>query len=45
MKLPILKKEATMNNTAVGYKITEIGIIPEEWEVKELESIIDFKGA
>jgi len=27
-----------------GYRQTEIGVIPTDWEVKELGNIIDFKG-
>lgn len=25
-----------------GYKLTEVGVIPEEWEVKNLEALVDY---
>ena len=33
-----------MNNIPVGYKQTEVGIIPEDWEVKELDELFQFQG-
>lgn len=27
-----------------GYKMTEVGVIPEDWEVKELSSISEIKS-
>ena len=29
-----------MNNVPPGYKQTEVGVIPEEWEVKRLGDIL-----
>ena len=31
-----------MNNIPKGYKQTEVGVIPEEWEVQSLGSRVDF---
>ena len=33
-------REPTMNNIPSGYKQTEVGVIPEDWEVKRLEAVV-----
>lgn len=30
-----------MSDVPVGYKLTEVGVIPEDWEVAVFASIID----
>jgi len=37
-----VKKEATMIDIPVGYKNTEIGIIPEDWEIRTYDEAFDF---
>ena len=32
----------TTTTVKAGYKMTEIGLIPEDWEVKEVRDIVDF---
>lgn len=32
----------TTTTLQAGYKMTEIGVIPEDWEVKEVRDIVDF---
>jgi len=34
--------EAGERTVPVGYKQTEVGVIPEDWEVKNLESLLKF---
>lgn len=34
----------TTTTLKAGYKMTEIGVIPEDWEVKELRDIVDFSN-
>lgn len=36
----------TMNNDPIkpGYKRTEVGVIPEDWEVKKLDQIADVQS-
>lgn len=37
-----MKRESEMSNIPKGYKQTEVGVIPEDWEVKKLGEIVDF---
>ncbi|HZX48447.1 MAG TPA: hypothetical protein VFF47_04425 [Nitrospirota bacterium] len=34
-----MKKKATMSNIAKGYKQTEVGVIPEDWEVDKIKNL------
>jgi type I restriction enzyme, S subunit len=36
-----IERRAKMNELKTGYKNTEVGIIPEDWEVKEISQIVD----
>lgn len=39
-----MKWKAVMSNIPKGYKQTEVGVIPEEWEVKSLGDCFTFSG-
>jgi type I restriction enzyme S subunit len=39
--MELTKTNATLSNSK-GYKSTEVGLIPEDWDIKELSSILKF---
>jgi len=41
-ELPLQQQQQSNSNTKAGYKKTEIGLIPEDWEVKRLDEIGSF---
>jgi len=36
-----MTSECAANNIPVGYKLTEVGVIPEDWEIHTIQELID----